>query len=79
MKTTNLRPINQKSFYGKAKMIKESNTTLLKSYNTIVAKYHHNTDEVEVLGWYSATTARHINTFLNHFGFGKMTKKEMEA
>lgn len=74
-----LTPLRQKSFYGKAQMIREGNKTRLKSYNTIVAEYNHKTNTVEVFGWYSATTARHINSFLNYFGFDTMSEKQMEV
>ena len=48
------------------------------SYGKRVAYYNHNTNEMSVLGWFSATTARHINTFLEHFGFEKCNKKQLE-
>ena len=68
-----------KSFYGKAKIIKTGAITELKSYDTIVARYNYNTNVVKVYRWYSATTARHINEFLQQLGFNKITKAEMEA
>ena len=70
---------SRKSFYGKAVLINEGNITKLRSYSTIVAEYDHTTNKVKINGWYSATTARHINEFLAHFGFDSMSKKEMEA
>lgn len=78
MITIELKPLKRKSFYGKAVAIREGKKTRLKSYNTIVAEYDHDTNKVKVFGWYSATTARHINAFLDHFGFETMTKKDME-
>jgi len=77
--TAELTPLSRKSFYGKALMITENNVTKLKSYNTIVAEYDHNSNKMTVNGWYSSTTARHINAFLNHFGFNTCTKKELES
>ena len=68
MNVLELTPLNRKSFYGKALSIKEGNISKLKSYNTIVAEYNHKTNSITVNGWYSRTTARHINAFLNHFG-----------
>lgn len=65
------------SFYKKAKVIKYNNAIYLQSYNTIVAKIENG--EVIVNGWYSQTTARHINEFLYQNGFDKMTKKQMEG
>ena len=52
------------------------------SYSTIVAEIVDEIVEgerkVKVFGWYSNTTARHINEFLQQNGFNKMSKKEME-
>lgn len=48
------------------------------SYSTRVASYNHLTNEMDVHGWYSATTARHINLFLKFCDFDTITKKEME-
>ncbi len=65
------------NFYKKA-IVKEYNGILyLQSYNTIVAKIENG--KAIVNGWYSQTTARHINEFLLQNGFEKMSKKEMEA
>lgn len=47
------------------------------SYETRVASYNHNTNEMSVYGWYSATTARHINAFLEFYGFEKCNKQQM--
>lgn len=65
------------SFYKKAIIIKYNNILYLKSYNTIVAKIENG--KAVVNGWYSQTTARHINEFLKQNGLKAMTKKEMEA
>lgn len=74
-----LNPINgRKSFYNKAVVIQNGNVSKLKSYNTIVAEYNHETNEIKVNGWYSATTATHINAFLDYYGFDTCTKKELE-
>ena len=78
MEVLELKPLSRKSFYGKALAIREGNVTKLKSYDTIVAEYNHDTNKMIVKGWYSATTARHINSFLNHFGFDKCTKSQLE-
>ena len=50
----------------------------LVSYETRVASYNHNTNEMSVYGWFSATTAKHINSFLEFYGFDKCNKKELE-
>lgn len=47
------------------------------SYTTRVASYNHKTNEMSVYGWYSATTARHINAFLEFYGFEKVNKQKM--
>jgi hypothetical protein len=49
----------------------------LVSYTTRVASYNHKTNEMQVFGWYSMTTAKHINSFLNFYGFDPCTKKEL--
>ena len=48
------------------------------SYTTRVASYNHKTNEMSVYGWFSATTAKHINSFLNYYGFDTCSKKELE-
>lgn len=50
----------------------------LVSYTKRVASYNHDTNEMSVYGWFSATTARHINSFLEFYGFDKCNKKELE-
>ena len=79
MNTLELKPVNRSSFYGKAKMITEGDKVKLLSYETIVAEYNQRTKKATVKGWYSSTTARHINAFLHHFGLERMTKQEMES
>ena len=49
----------------------------LVSYETRVASYNHNTNEMSVYGWFSSTTAKHINDFLEFYGFDKCTKQQM--
>lgn len=77
---------SRKSFYGKAKVYKDNKGhLLLVSYSTIVAEItdgiltEDGRSTVKVNGWYSQTTARHINDFLYQYGFKTMSKKEMEA
>ena len=67
---------SQKSFCKKANVIVEGGQTKLKSYSTIVAVKENNT--IKVKGWYSKTTAIHINEFLRQNGVKSLTKKEME-
>lgn len=49
----------------------------LVSYGTRVASYNHSANEMTIFGYYSATTGKHINEFLEYLGFDRMTKKEM--
>lgn len=77
---------NAKSFYGKANVYRnDKGSIFLMSYETIVAEIIDEAisptgkRQTNVFGWYSATTARHINEFLRQNGFKKMSKKEMEG
>ena len=67
---------SQKSFGKKANLLIEGGQTKLKSYSTIVAVKENNT--IKVRGWYSKTTAIHINEFLKQNGASSLSKKEME-
>ena len=79
MKTFELKPTNgQKSFYKKAIVINNGNISQLKSYSTIVAEYNHKTKKMSVFGWFSKTTAFHINSFLNLYGFYSCNKTQLE-
>ena len=57
-----------KSFYGKAKVIEKDGETLLQSYDTIVCKIDKNGEFVRMWDGYSATTMRHVNSFLQLVG-----------
>ena len=77
---------NAKSFYGKANVYRnDKGSIFLMSYETIVAEIKDATitetgnQQAIVYGWYSKTTARHINEFAQQYGFNKMSKKEMEG
>ena len=79
---TELKAINdsRKSFYGKANVSNDygdEETLTLISYSTKVASIKGNMAIVN--GYYSPTTARHINEFLQQNGFKKLNKKEMES
>jgi len=68
----------RKSFYGKANIIEYTNGDKdLISYTTKVASIINN--KLTVFGYYSPTTARHINEFLLQQGYNKMSKAEMLA
>lgn len=69
---------DRKSFYGKAFVIEKNGVIYLRSYNTIVAKIEKGVF-IRVWGGYSATTMRHVNSFLIHHGCRKISKKEWEA
>lgn len=75
-----------KSFYKKANVYRNGQgKILLMSYTTIVAEIVDEAvsttgeRQVNVFGWYSMTTSRHINEFLQQYGFDKMSKKQMEG
>lgn len=75
-----------KSFYHKANIYRnDKGSIFLMSYETIVAEIKDATvtdtgkKQAIVYGWYSMTTSRHINEFLQQNGFNKMSKKEMEG
>ena len=73
MEIFELKPIGgQKSFYGKAQVIKENGWTFLKSYHTIVCGVDSANGFHRFWDAWSATTARHINSFR----CPKMSKKE---
>jgi len=77
--TFELEPVNnRKSFYWKCKVIDNWKVAKLQSYYTIIAEYEHKTNKITVYGWFSSTTATHINSFLSFYGFDTSTKKEMD-
>ena len=69
MKVFELIPTNnQKSFYSKAEVIEKDNGDIeLKSYTTIVARIRNGKFE-RLWNGYSATTMKHINSFIDYFG-----------
>ena len=73
-----LRPIysNVKSFYGKAKIIREKGTIKLQSYNTIIAEIKN--EKLHINGFYSATSTRHLKEFIQQMGFTTKKKKQLE-
>ena len=48
------------------------------SYTIRVASYNHTSNEMSVYGWFSSTTAKHINDFLEYYGFERCNKKQLE-
>jgi len=73
---------SRKSFYKKAHVEIDGHESKLFSYGTHVASVFSgmtsSEDVLEVYGTYSATTLRHIKEFAAQFGFGYMTKQEVE-
>ena len=76
MNTYHLIPTDShKSFYGKATVIENDNGVIeLMSYSTVVAAI--TPDHVFHRTWsgWSATTGRHIASFAQHYGYGRMNK-----
>ena len=72
---------NQKSFYGKARMIVADDSTILTSYAVKIVELKNN--KLKMICKQrdlSATTLKHLREFLRQFGFGniaELTKKEM--
>lgn len=57
-----------RSFYGKAKIIETDNgEKVLQSYNTFVCRITAAGRFVRMWGGYSATTMRHVNSFLSFY------------
>lgn len=58
-----------KSFYEKAKVIETDNgEKVLQSYNTFVCRITADVRFVRMWDGYSATTMRHVNSFLSFYG-----------
>ena len=73
---------SRKSFYGKAIVIETENGIYLKSYNTYVAMITPENEVIRLWDSYSATTMRHINSFINHYnitGGGKAWWDKLEV
>ena len=68
-----------KSFYGKAKVIEKDGETLLQSYDTTVCKIDKSGAFVRNWPGYSATTMRHINSFVEMCGISGGGKKWWDA
>ena len=67
---------NVKSFYGKAIVTITPQKKVLTSYNNEVCVLDNN-NNIEDIGYYSLTTSRHINEFIQQHGHNKMTKKDI--
>lgn len=62
---------------SKARNVIQGNLNTLFSYDTEIATYNEETQQITVKGYYSATTGRHINEFFKLFGLPMQTKKEL--
>jgi hypothetical protein len=70
----------RKSFYGKAVVLLCSNgDKILRSYATNVAKIDSSGNFHKLWDGYSATTMRHINSFVDTFGINGGGKKWWES
>ena len=79
MKTYEKKPINKQKTFNRKAIVQENNgVSYLISYDTVVAEFDHHNNKMQVYGWFSSTTARHINAFLDFYGFNTCTKKELE-
>ena len=70
---------NRKSFYNKACVSVDDGGKTLYSYNTAVARVDNNGVFHRLWGGYSATTMRHINSFLIDEGIDGGGKKWWDA
>lgn len=69
-----------KSFYKKAYVIEtDDHETILQSYETQVIKITANGEIVRLWDGYSATTMRHVNSFLSLMGINNGGKKYWDA
>ena len=59
---------SHKSFYGKAHVIERDGERILQSYSTRVCKIDSAGHFRRLWGGYSATTMRHVNSFLHFTG-----------
>ena len=75
-----LKPVSgQKSFYGKAQVIRVKGATYLRSYDTIVCAIDDSGKFVRMWWGYSATTMRHVNAFCKLYGLPAVNKVYWES
>lgn len=80
VKEFDLPATRQKSFYGKAKIVEDTNGEIfLRSYDTLVAYINKAGEFVRLWSGYSLTTMNHINDFCRFHGLPGFSKKEWEA
>ena len=69
MTEAELTPIDSRaSFYGKALLLKGKHGTYLRSYTTMVCAVSNDGEVIRLWHGYSATTMRHINSFMKYNG-----------
>ena len=79
-KEYDLPATRQKSFYGKANIIKEVNREIyLRYYDTLDAYINKDGEFIRLWDGYSVTTMNHINDFLRFFNIPGGGKKWWEA
>lgn len=70
-----LSPVDgRKSFYGKCYVLEDEYGKMLYSYDTLVARYIEGYGIRRSWSGWSATTQRHINSFLAYCGIDKRGK-----
>lgn len=67
------------SFYGKAQIDDHDDHIGLYSFDTEVARFDKKKNALEVFGYYSATTARHIREFARQLGITLPNGKDIEG
>ena len=78
--TFELKPTDgRKSFYGKAVVRQTNGAATLYSYGTPVIRLNRDGRFSRLWAGYSATTMRHVNAFLDHYGADGMSKAEWLA
>lgn len=70
---------NQKSFYGKAIVLRTNEELMLQSYNTIVCGTKRDGKLIKYWDGYSVTSMKHIKEFAKQFCRGlEVNKKEWD-
>lgn len=82
LKKVDLEPVigRQKSFYGKAKILIDSEgNTFLKSYDSIIAEVKNGKVKIntDVYMWDSQTSLKHLKSFLHILGYEIGTKQQL--
>lgn len=70
---------SRKSFYGKAIVVEDANGKTLLSYGTPVCRLNNDGTFARLWGGYSATTMRHVNSFIRFFNLSGGGKSWWDA